>query len=241
MQNKNTLSYVALIGIHLLIGFAVFVIPFLAKIYALLIIGVGLFIVIKTRNGNNQALIVAAYLTGAEVLLRMKNGVPLYEFGKYGVIFFLFIGIIYRGFSRQSFIYWVFILILLPGAFYSFFTLSSDEDIRKAIMFNLSGPICLAVSSIYCFNRPISFKQLNHVLLAVSLPILSVLIYLVFYTPSIKEVVISTGSNFATSGGFGPNQVSTVLGLATFVFLSRVVLESSNKFNLIFWPLLVDK
>mgnify|MGYP006158012307 CR=1 FL=1 len=229
MQNKNTLSYVALISIHLVIGFAIFVMPFLAKVYAFLIIVVGILILLKSRNTNNEALFLAAYLVGAEVLLRMKDGVLLYEFGKYGVMFFLFIGMLYQGFSKGSFIYWFFIVILLPGVFYSFFTLSSDTNIRKAILFNISGPLTLAISAIYCFNRKIVLKDLNNVILATGLPMLSVLVYLFLYTPSIKEVVTGTGSNFATSGGFGPNQMSTVLGLATFIFMSRVVLESSNK------------
>lgn len=229
MQNKSTLSYVALINIHLILGFAVFIVPFLAKLYAFLIIVVGIIILLKSRNTNNEALFLAAYLVGAEVLLRMKDGVPLYEFGKYGVMLFLLIGMIYQGFSKGAFIYWFFIIILLPGVFYSFFTLSFDTNVRKAILFNISGPLTLAVSAIYCFNRKIVLKDLNNVMLAIGLPILSVLVYLLLYTPSIKEVVTSTGSNFETSGGFGPNQMSTILGLATFIFLSRVVLESSNK------------
>jgi hypothetical protein len=229
MQNKNTLSYLALIGIHIVIGFAIFILPFLAKVYAFLIIVVGIIVLLKSRNNNNEALFLAAYLVGAEVLLRMKDGVPLYEFGKYGVMFFLLLGMIYQGFSKGAFIYWLFIVVLLPGVFYSFFTLSSDTNIRKAILFNISGPLTLAVTAIYCFKRQIALKDLNNVILAIGLPILSLLFYLFFYAPSIKEVVTGTNSNFATSGGFGPNQVSTVLGLGAFVFLSRALLVSSFK------------
>jgi O-antigen ligase len=228
MQSKNSLSYSKLIIIHLIIGFVVFLFPLFTKLYSILIIGFGLILILKSKNANNEALVAAAYLVGAEVLLRMTGGVPLYEFGKYGILLFLFIGMLYQGFSKSSFIYWIFIIILLPGVFYSFITLSFDADIRKAILFNLSGPLSLAISAIYCYNRKISLKDLNNVILAVGLPVVSVLVYLIFYTPSIKEVVTGTGSNFETSGGFGPNQVSTVLGLATFVFLSRAILASSS-------------
>jgi hypothetical protein len=40
-------------------------------------------------------------------------------------------------------------------------------------------------------------------------------------------VITGTESNFQTSGGFGPNQVATFLGLGMF-FFSRI-LESKNE------------
>jgi hypothetical protein len=55
-------------------------------------------------------------------------------------------------------------------------------------------------------------------------------VYLILYTPDLKDVVINTGSNYQTSGGFGPNQVATILGLGMFIFFSRFLLESKTKF-----------
>ncbi len=49
------------------------------------------------------------------------------------------------------------------------------------------------------------------------------------YNPSVKDVVTGTQSNFETSGGFGPNQVSTVLGLGIFIFFTQVILFSKTK------------
>jgi hypothetical protein len=48
------------------------------------------------------------------------------------------------------------------------------------------------------------------------------------YTPELKDVITGTGSNFATSGGFGPNQVATILGLGMFIFFSRLIFFSPN-------------
>ena len=53
--------------------------------------------------------------------------------------------------------------------------------------------------------------------------------YMFAYTPSVKDVVTNTQSNFETSGGFGPNQVSTILGLGIFLFFVKIVLQSKNK------------
>jgi O-antigen ligase len=54
-------------------------------------------------------------------------------------------------------------------------------------------------------------------------------IYLFLFTPSNKEIFISTQSNFSASGGFGPNQVSTSLGLGMFVFFVLALLYSNTK------------
>jgi hypothetical protein len=37
------------------------------------------------------------------------------------------------------------------------------------------------------------------------------MIYLILYTPSVRDVITGTSSNYETSGGFGPNQVATIL------------------------------
>ena len=36
-----------------------------------------------------------------------------------------------------------------------------DTNVRKAIAFNISGPVCLGVSAIYCMARDITFQQLK--------------------------------------------------------------------------------
>ena len=54
-------------------------------------------------------------------------------------------------------------------------------------------------------------------------------VYLFLYNPNVKDVVTGTQSNFETSGGFGPNQVSTILGLGMFVFFVLFLLYSTTK------------
>ncbi|MEP6806818.1 MAG: O-antigen ligase family protein, partial [Flavobacterium sp.] len=73
------------------------------------------------------------------------------------------------------------------------------------------------------------FSDLQNVLVAMGLPILSTTIYLFLYNPSVRDVVTGTQSNFETSGGFGPNQVSTILGLGIFVFFTQLILFSKSR------------
>lgn len=237
MSNSKILTYIIF---HIGIGLIFYLVPFFSSIYSLLVFGFGLLYISKNKNKNNEALLVAAYVVGLEVFLRMTNGFHINEYGKYTVIIHLFVGMLYQGFSKKSWIYWVFIILLMPGIGLSFFSLSADVNLRKAIAFNLSGPICLGFCSVYCFDRKITFQQLLNILFFMGLPILSILTYLFFKTPSVKEVITGTSSNFATSGGFGPNQVSTVLGLGMFVFFALFVFwAKSLRLKLVFGAIIV--
>lgn len=197
-------------------------------------LAVGLVYVVKTRNKNNEVLFVSAYLVGSEVFLRMTEGNPFHELTKYSVIIFMILGMFYSGISKGGLPFWVYLIFLIPGVFVATETLNFHTDIRKAIMFNLSGPLCLGFAAIYCHRRRFTLEALNNLLLVIALPIVSTLTYIFLYTPSIKEVVTDTQSNHETSGGFGPNQVATILGLGVFIFFTRIVLKSKSKWLLFF-------
>jgi hypothetical protein len=227
---KNTkLSYTYLIIIHAIIALAVFALPFLSKVLALILPIVGFYVVNKTKNKNNEVLIVAAYMIGIEVFLRMTDGNFNNEYIKFNVIFFMLMGMIYSNFSTNAFIYWFFLILLIPGILVTATATDYDVDVKKFLIFNLSGPVCLAISAIYTFKRKILFSNLQNIVVAMGLPIITTTVYLFLYNPSVKEVVTGTQSNFETSGGFGPNQVSTILGLGIFVFFTQLILFSKTK------------
>ena len=228
MKTSESSQYIKFVIIHLLIGLLIYFVPFVSKLYAISIILVGYRYVVLRKNANNEALFVAAYIVGAEVFLRMTEGNLFEQFAKYGVMGILLIGMIYRGFSKNALPYWIFGLLLMPGVILSFFTLNFETDIRKAITFNIIGPITLMVSAIYCYQRKISFEQIKTIINMLAYPLMATLVYMYLYTPSVKDVVTNTESNFETSGGFGPNQVSTILGLGIFLFFVKIVLSSKT-------------
>lgn len=232
-MKNNSLSYSFLLIIHALIALAVFVLPFLSKIYALLIPIVGFYIVYATKNKNNEVLLIAAYMVGVEVFLRMTGGNFNNEFIKVNVIFFMLFGMIYSNFSINAFVYCFFLILLIPGILVTSFYADFNMDIRKTLVFNLSGPVCLAISAIYMFKRKILFTDLQEIVVAMGLPIITTAVYLFLYNPSVKDVVTGTQSNFETSGGFGPNQVSTALGLGMFIFFTQLILFSKSKKRMI--------
>lgn len=229
-MKKEDQTYLYLIFFHVLIGVLGYLLPFTTKIYGYSIFIFGAYYIIKKQNRNNEALIVAAYLVGSEVFLRMTGGNPLYEISKYGVIAFLFLGMYFSGFSKGAIPYWLFLLLLVPSVILSTFVLDFDTNIRTSIAFNISGPVCLGIASLYTYRRKIPLDKMNTILLSTGLPIITCMVYLTLYTPNIRDVITSTQSNFETSGGYGPNQVATFMGLGMFIFFSRVILESRNKF-----------
>ena len=217
-----------------MIGFLVYFQRSSASIL-LVITWVGLlFWIILKNNKNNEALMAAAYIAGAEVFYRMNGAMVFYETGKYTVILFLLIGMFYKGTSSKTVPFWLYLLILFPGVVVASFTLDYDVVFRKAIAFNLSGPVCLGVSALYCYYKKISFDHFNYVLLMLLLPLVANMAYLYFYTPSIGEALMSgTNSNYAASGGYGPNQISAVMGLGAFLVCTRLFVFKDRVVNIV--------
>ena len=227
-MRKEEKVYLYLLALHAFLGFVLFLFPFFSKVYGIAILVFGIYFIIQSKNKQNEALLMAAYAVSAEIMLRMTGGAFVNEYGKYLVILFLFLGMLFSGFSRNALVYWLFLFLLVPSVVFSTVTLDISTDVKKAIVFNMSGPVCLGISAIYCYKRELTFQRLLGIITAFSLPLLCLVTYLYFYAPNIQDVVTGTQSNFETSGGFGPNQVSTILGLGIFIFFVQLMLNSSN-------------
>ena len=220
--------YIFFVLLHVLLGVVIYAIPVMSKVFGLLLLPAGFCYVLINRNRNNEALLVCGYIVGSEVFFRMTGGNFIYEFGKYGVILFVFLGMFYDGLSKNAMAYWFYLLLLVPGILIATQVLDYDSEIRKTISFNISGPICLGVTALYTYQKRIALSQINDILLYIGMPIISCTTYLILYSPSIQDVVTGTNSNFETSGGFGPNQVATILGLGMFIFVSRILFETKS-------------
>ncbi|WP_299550074.1 O-antigen ligase family protein [Seonamhaeicola sp.] len=222
--------YFKLLLLHVLLGLAVFVFKPLATLYFLFITFFCLYKIIRVSKKNKAfyVLLACAYIVGIEVFLRMNGGTFFYEASKYLVIVFILLGMFGVSFTNKALIYVLYVLMLIPGIFVAVSEMGFETDIRRAIAFNLSGPVCLGLVAIFCYRRRITFNQIKIILLGFLLPLISMTVYLFLYTPDIKTVITGTASNFATSGGFGPNQVATVLGLGMFVLSARFFMSKDT-------------
>ncbi|MCB0456965.1 MAG: O-antigen ligase family protein [Flavobacteriaceae bacterium] len=199
------------------------------QVYFLIVTGYLFYQIFTSTNKQQQILLAAGYMTGAEVYLRMTKALFFYETGKYLVIVFFLIGMFYQGFKKKAFPYFIYFLLLIPGIFVSYLNLNFDGEFRKMIIFNLSGPICLVFAALYCYGRTITLKDLLEVLDFMAYPLISMTVYIYLYNPDITEVITSTVSTSETSGGYGPNQVATMLGFGVFVLFSRLLIPYKNK------------
>ena len=221
-QLEKNISILAIL--HFVLGISISTRKDLATLWGLGIFFYGLLYIVRYNNRNDEASIFASYLVGMEVVLRGIGASVPWEFGKYSTIFLLLVGMIlenvkYLRINTLSVIYLVSLLpaiALLPDVPFSI--------LRQMISGNLSGPLCLFVSFLY-FRRRIFYEMnLANVFKALMLPIISMLGLIFVRAPSLENLSFSSEANFSMSAGFGPNQVSTLLGASLIIVsLSRML------------------
>jgi O-antigen ligase len=223
---KNNNSELMLIFLHIALGFVVYLIPFSSKLVNLLVVLFSIFFIVSSKHKVLAVLIACAYIATSDVFFRMTDGLFFYELHKYLLIGFVLIGIMLDQTRAKGYAYLFYVGILLLSIVLT--TYNITDEVRRMIAFNLAGPVSLGFIAFYFYKKKLTMQQLSKVLFYALLPVISLVVYLFLYAPSIKDVVTGTESNFATSGGFGPNQVATILGVGIFILFSRLLL---NKFK----------
>lgn len=177
----------------------------------------------------------AAYVVGAEVLWRMTAAPIPWESGKYIISLTFVIAALRMGrhavWRLDALLYF---LMLLPSAV----LVVGDHhlplrEIMSRLSFNLSGPLSLSTAVWFFSQQRLRSRDMLRICLAALGPILAIAILTIIGTETARELRFTGESNFATSGGFGPNQVSAVLGLgALLALLSAVNRESRGLIRL---------
>ena len=190
----------------------------------------GTYWVVKNNDRDFQALTLLIYIVALEVLFRMKSSGSMYDIGKYAIIYFCILGFSFKRISLKAWPYFLILLLFIPGIVLTVNTFFFEIDVRKKIMFNLLGPFSLVCASLYTYDKNITLNKFNELLYVMTGPLISILAAVIIYTPSNREEVFeNTSSNFATSGGFGPNQISVILGLGAFVFFIQFFFNRKEK------------
>ena len=172
---KTNITYISALALHAVIGMLIYFNETLAKFYFIAAFGFFLYRVILAPNNRKtiEVLCACAYFVGAEVLFRMTRGAFSYEAIKYSVIIFCLLGMFYKGLSGNGYPYFLYILLLIPSIFVASTTLSFDANFRTNIAFVLSGPICLGVAALFCYDKKVTISQVHNLLLYMALPIVS--------------------------------------------------------------------
>ena len=137
-------------------------------------------------------------------------------------------GMFFKGVSGKGYPYFIYLILLVPAILVASTTLTFDAKFRTNIAFVLSGPVALGIAALFCYTRNVSKNQIQDVILFMLLPCISTTTYLFLYNPSIKDTLSGTASNLEASGGFGPNQVATILGLGMFAIVVRIFMKSPS-------------
>jgi hypothetical protein len=217
-------------GVHAVLGVVMKQSPAAATAHAVLVLGAGMLVAATGRA--RYAVELAAYIAGSEVLWRMTSAAIPYESAKYAVAAILLLaGLRERFRAPNRYLPVLYFLLLVPSAFLTLARLGMTEG-RIQVAFNLLGPFALMASTWYFWRRPIPAERLPRLLLAAVGPVVGVAAVAVYSTLTAGTIRFSGESNFVTSGGFGPNQVSTILGLGLllgFLYLISVRTRSDRK------------
>ncbi|MEO8429264.1 MAG: O-antigen ligase family protein [Verrucomicrobiota bacterium] len=209
-------AVVLFLAAHAILGPLMKLSSTVGTVHALATVFVGIFLALTTRQIATVAC-VGAYIVGSEVFWRISKAQVFWEIGKYSTSMIFLVAIVRFAKTKHIAIPVAFFLLLIPSAVPSFIGLDLSEA-KERISFNLSGPFSLAVCA--CFFIDLRFTREQHLRLLITMigPLIG-LSSLVLYSTATASTLEFTGNargvNLTTSGGFGPNQVSAMLGLGT--------------------------
>jgi O-antigen ligase len=192
---------------HILLALLVRQFPQLSTVHVYFTLGVG--VIWALSRPPIYTAYVAAYIVGTEAFWRMTNASFFWEGGKYAIVLIMLLSLIHHRQKRIPALPLFYFLLLLPSTILSL----ENANARELISFNLSGPLALFVSAWFFSVQRLSFRQLHGLLLAMVAPILTTAVYAILITLNLDQIRWVNDSMFQTSGGFGPNQVSTIMGL----------------------------
>ena len=167
------------------------------------------------KKASLRTLQLIVYLGGFDVLSRMAKASPFipWEVSKY-LYTVLAVLMLISGQVKYPRIIGLFLLfVLIPG----FIIDQSGVVTLERIIANLLGPIsmCCLIICISNFKLKLfEFNNLIHLIWYATIPVLS---YTMIKTPDYNLLSYSLSASFETTGGFGSNQVSTILGVGMFI------------------------
>ncbi len=211
LARNESFRLVVFLVVHIPLALLMNQVREVATLHAFLTLGVGLWYAALGRDPVKVAF-VGAYITGAEVLWRMTDAGVFWEFGKYATVAILIIAILRFHGLKGAGLPIVYFLVLLPSAILTISGLD-PEDARGQISFNLSGPLALMACAWFFSQLKLTTAQLQKLFLMAIGPIVAIGTITLYGTLTASSIQWVNDSISTTSGGFGPNQVSNMLGL----------------------------
>ena len=240
-QHKNELEYSTqfftfLIILHSMIVYLGRLNPNFATMHALGTVVIGL--IWSLRGDRVRFIYLTSYVAGSEMFWRMSHAKIFWESGKYFTCFIILCCLFFKSNYKQNYNlkFIIYFILLIPSL------LILDTINRETISFYMSGPISLALCGYFFSSFYINNTQLKNCLFSLFLPLAGMLLSLVYSTYTSEILFTAAGSmGRVVTGGIGPNQMSSALGLGALIsFLLSCMIGKNQilKLSLYFFMIL---
>jgi hypothetical protein len=199
----------------------------LITVHALATVGLGLWWALSSARRPERVAYIAAYIAGAEILWRMSSAGVFWEMGKYATSAIFIVAMLRRNRFKGPALPLLYFLLLVPSVLLTIDG-TSLGNARGKISFNLSGPFALLISAWFFSHLRLTTKQLHTLLLVAVGPLIGVAARTLVGTLAFSKIYFVNDSMKATSGGFGANQVSAVLGFGALLAFICLLIYRSN-------------
>jgi hypothetical protein len=198
---------------HVLLGSMMRAYPGIGTVHAYLTCAVALWAALRWNSTGIAC--VAAYVAGADVLWRMTDAQIPWEIAKYLIAALCVAGILRLGRrATWSVLPVAYLIALMPSiGLLLERQVGTPNAVLQSLSFNLSGPLSLGMSAWYMSQLRFTRDDIRQIMINLVAPVLTIAVITLLATHTGEELSFTDESNLATSGGFGPNQVSAVLGL----------------------------
>jgi O-antigen ligase len=216
LANSFNVRVLLFLSAHIPLALAMEYSPWLSTAHAALVLLIGLRAALLGRA--SQVIYTVAYVAAAEVLWRMSRAYVFWEFAKYAIILIVFVAILTdwrrdKTAPRLRTIRPLLLLVaVLPAIALTILEVGPVEA-RDPISFNLSGHLAIVALAFYLWGRVVDRPTAIRMFLAIMAPVTGIAFLAVYYiVRGLDTLTFFDASNWITSGSFGPNQVSNILG-----------------------------
>jgi O-antigen ligase len=212
---------------HVMLGLMMIQFPVMSTIHALATMVVGFWLAVSSRQVDRVVYCIA-YIAGSEVLWRMTQAQVFWEFGKYAVAAILLVSMLKTGQLRGFAVPFLYFALLLPSLVMPMAN-ATTEELRGQVSFNLSGHLAMMVCLWFFSQTRMYESSYYRIFLFLTAPIIGVGTVTLMGTFKASVLRFGNESNFTTSGGFGPNQVSAALGMGVLALFLYLLVEKKNR------------
>ena len=205
-------------GLHMLLGIFCILSPKIIIFWFYIILILSLNKIISDwilRSSVRYLFPLTIYLASFEVFARLLGSSPFipWELSKYLILLISFLNLFFLKYQMKSFFGFLLFLLLIPGIIID----SGNNISLNQLAYNVLGPMSIACLLIIFEKDKITETNFNSFLKLIWFSSISLLIYVAIETPDISKLNFSLNANFQATGGFGSNQIATILGLGMFL------------------------